>query len=198
MAQFGAKYIRFNKIKEQPEGELPIYDEKGPVQVGRAVKMDLAVNMATGELYADDELAESQSEFSSGTLAAETDDMTDEVASEVYGCEVVDGEAHYKYGDMPPEGGLGYIKVLVRRGVKSFKGVFYPRVKAALGNDSAQTRGSSITFSTTNTTFTVFSCNSGDWRITKELATEAEARAWVDAKLTNKSASTTEPVGAAG
>lgn len=183
MAQYGAKYIKFNPIKEQPEDALPVYADTDPVLVGRLVKADLTVNNASGELYADDELAESQTEFSSGNLAVETDDMLDETASVVYGCKVVDKEARYKYGDTPPEGGLAHYKVLVRRGVKSYKGVFYPRTKAALGNDSSQTRGNSITFSTTNTTFVVMACNSGEWRITKEFATEAEAKAWVDEKL---------------
>lgn len=114
---------------------------------------------------------------------AETDDMVDDAASVVYGCTVAEKEVHYKYGDTPPEGGLAYYKVLVRRGVKSFKGFFYPRAKAALGNDTAQTRADSITFGTSSTTFTIFSCNSGDWRVTKEFDTEAEVKAWVDEKL---------------
>lgn len=182
MSQFGAKYIKFAKIKDQPKNALPVYED-GAVQLGRLVSANLTVNTASGQLYADDELAESVSEFSSGTLVAETDDMTDEVASEVYGCEVVEQEVHYKHGDAAPEGGVAYYKTLVRRGVKSFEGVYHPRVKASLGNDNAATRGGSITFNTTTTTFTVFTCNSEDWRITKELATEAEAKAWVDEKL---------------
>lgn len=108
MSQFGAKYIKFNPIKDQPENALPTYSENGPVRMGRLVKADLTVNMATGELYADDELAESVSEFSSGSLVVETDDMEDKVASVVYGCEVVDKLVHYKSGDAPPEGGVAY------------------------------------------------------------------------------------------
>lgn len=183
MAGFGAKYIKFNPIKEQPEDQLPVYRDEKPVQLGRLCKADLTVNLANGELYCDDELGESMSEFSSGSLAVETDDMLDKVAAVVYGCGVVDKTVHYKYGDQPPEGGLGYVKGLVRYGVKSFKGVFYPRAKAALGNDSAQSRGNSITFGTTSTTFTIFSCNSGDWRLTEEFATEKEAKNWVDKML---------------
>lgn len=183
MAQFGAKYIKFNPIQEEPEGALPVYGEKGPVQLGRLVKADLTVNNASGELYADDELAESLTEFSSGSLAVETDDMEDAVASVVYGCTVEEKKVHYKVGDAIPEGGLAYYKTLMRRGKKFYKGVFHPRAKAALGNDSAQTRGNSITFGTTSTTFTVFVCNSGDWRITEEFADEAQARAWVDQQL---------------
>lgn len=183
MAQFGAKYIKFNPIAEQPEDALPIYRREKPVQLGRLCKANLTVNMANGELYCDDELGESLSEFASGTLAVETDDMLDEVASVVYGCEVENKTVHYKYGDQPPGGGLGYVKGLVRHSVKSFKGVFYPRAKAALGNDSAQTRGNSITFGTTSTNFTIFACNSEDWRLTEEFDTEKDAKAWVDEML---------------
>ena len=182
MASFGAKYPHFAKIKEEPEGQLPVY-EGTPLRIGRLVKADLSVTMASGKLYADDALAESLEEFISGSLAMETDDMTDEVASEVYGAEVKDKEVHYTSSDSAPVGGLAHYKVLKRRGKTVFKGYFYPRVQAALGNDTAQTKTDSITFGTTNTTFTVFPCESGDWRITKEFEKENEAQAWVKEKL---------------
>lgn len=86
-------------------------------------------------------------------------------------------------GDVAPRGGLCYYKVIIRGGVRYFKGVFHPLVKAILGNDSAATKGSSITFGTSATTFTVFRCNSGAWRITKEFTTESECIAWCDTKL---------------
>ena len=186
MASFGAKYIRFNQIVDEPDGQLPVYKDGGTVTLGRLVKADLTVNLASGKLYADDELAESVDEFSSGSLAAETDDMEDAAATEVYGCAVTDGEVHFKRGDSPPMGGLAYYKVLMRKGVKFFKGFFYPRVKAALGNDTAQTKGDSVTFGTTSTTFTIFGSSSDDWRIWKTFKTENEAKAWVDEKLKGK------------
>lgn len=195
MAQFGAKYIKFNPIKTQPEDALPIYSKEKPVQIGRLVKADLTVNMASGKLFADDELAESLDEFSSGSLAAETDDMTDDVASVLYGCQVVDKTVHYQYGDTPPEGGLAYYKVLLRRGVRVFKGCFYPRTKAALGNDTAQSRTDSITFGTTATNFTMMACNSGDWRLTEEFSVEKEAKAWVDKMLAGAGDEKVEPAG---
>lgn len=126
MASFGAKYPHFSKIKTEPDDALPTYE--GPVNIGRLVKADLTVNLASGKLYADDELAESVDEFSSGSVAMETDDMTDDVAAEVYGCTVEEKKVHYKAGDSAPLGGLAYYKVLMRKGVKLFKGYFYPRV----------------------------------------------------------------------
>ena len=192
MASFGAKQPYFAKIKEEPDAALPVYEGE-PVKIGQLVKADLSLTMASGKLYADDELAESAEEFISGSIAMETDDILDEVASAVYGAEVKEKRVVYNTGDNPPPGGLTYYKKLMRRGKIVYKGYFYPRVKAALGNDTAQTKTDSITFGTNSTTFTVFACENGDWRLTEELATEAEAVAWVKEQF--KTAAAEEPAG---
>lgn len=181
MASFGAKYPRFSPIKTEPVAALPTYE--GPLTLGRLVKGECAVTMASGKLYADDGLAESVDEFASALLTLETDDMIDEVAAKVYGATVAEKMVSYKAGDSAPLGGLAYYKVLMRNGVKLFKGFYYPRVKAVLGNDTAQTKGDSITFGTNSTAYNVFRCNSDEWRITEEFPTEAEAVKWVDEKL---------------
>lgn len=183
MASFGAKYPYFNPIKKEPEGKLPIYRDPEPLRIGRLVKADLTVNLSSGKLFADDALAESVEEFSSGSIAMETDDMEDTIAAEVYGCEVVEQEVHYNVANDPPAGGLAYFKKLMRQKKVLYKGYFYPIVKASLGNDTAQTKGDSITFGTNSTTFTVFACETGDWRFTEEFKTEPEAIAWIKEKL---------------
>lgn len=194
MASFGAKQPYFAKIKEEPEAALPVY-EGTPVKIGRLVKADLSVTMASGKLYADDELAESVEEFVNGAIAMETDDMTDEVASVVYGATVKDKRVVYNAGDNPPPGGLTYYKKLMRRSKIVYKGYYYPRVKAALGNDTAQTKADSITFGTNTTNFTVYTTNNGDWRHTEEFDTEAKAIAWVKAQLTSSPAGGDAPGG---
>ena len=47
MASFGAKYPHFSKIKTEPDDALPTYE--GPVNIGRLVKADLTVNLASGK-----------------------------------------------------------------------------------------------------------------------------------------------------
>ncbi|MCH5352951.1 MAG: hypothetical protein J1E06_05760 [Acutalibacter sp.] len=188
MASYGAKYPKFAPITKEPMDALPEYEES--VVIGRLVKADLTVEMASGKLYADDELAESVDEFVSAAIAMETDDMEDKVASVVYGAEVKEKKVHYKVGDTPPLGGLAYYKVLMRGGKKIYRGYFYPKAKAALGNDNAASKTNSITFGTNSTSFTVFAANTGDWRITEELESEAAARAWVDAQLSGVAAET--------
>ncbi len=182
MASFGAKNPYFAPIESEPEGTLPVYKGE-PVKIGRLVKADLTLTMASGKLYADDELAESAEEFVSGSIAMETDDILDTVASVIYGATVKEKTVVYNTSDNPPPGGLAYYKKLMRHGKLVFKGLFFPRVKAALGNDAAQTKADSITFGTSTTNFTVSNANNGDWRFTEEFETEDAALAWVKAML---------------
>ena len=170
MADFGANYPCFC-----PDGA-----SKTGVVLGKLVSANLTVNLASGELYADDGLAEQLSEFASGSIAMETDDLSDANAEAVYGCTVSDGVVTFNKEDTAPRGKLGYYKVLMRQGVKYYKACFYPRVRAAVGNDNAQTKGSSITFQTTSTTFTVFADDSGAWRKTKTCTTADEAKTWLN------------------
>ena len=150
MAQFGAKRPVFAPIKTTPDGALPTYDYEKKVTIGKLVKADLTVTNASGELYGDDALAEKVDMFASGSLALETDDKTDEVQTALHGAtkDVESGEVTDSDGDVAPRGGLVYYKVIMRKGIRYFKGIFHPETKAILGNDSAATKGSSITFGT--------------------------------------------------
>ncbi len=187
MASFGAKYPFFSPIESEPEGGLPIY-KGSPIRIGRLVKADLSVQLASGKLYADDGLAENVEEFVSGEISMDTDDMEDAVASVVYGCKVENKEVVFNTGDDPPAGGLGYIKKLMRRRKVLYKGYYYPLAKASIGNDTAQTKSDSITFGTNSTKFTVFACESGAWRFTQEFQEEQDAVSWIKRKLTNSAA----------
>lgn len=169
MAKFGAKHPCFKAD-----------DKSAGVVLGKLVSANLTVNLASGELYADDGLDEQLSEFSSGTIALETNDMTDENAAEVFGCTVSGGVVTYNTGDTAPMGCFGHYRVLMRGGVKYYEGRFFPRVRAALGNENDQTRGSSITFQTTSTTLTVFADDNGDWKKTKTFDDEEDAKDWIE------------------
>ena len=171
MAEFGAKHPCFK----------PASAAAGVV-LGKLVAANLTVNLASGELYADDSLAEQLSEFSSGSIAMETDNLADTIASTIYGATVANGVVTYNKNDTPPEGILGYYKVLMINGVKKYRAYVYPRAKASVGNDNAQTRGNSINFQTAQTSFTIFDDSAGNWRKTKELDSEAAAIAWIDSE----------------
>jgi len=179
MASFGARKPQFAPIIGVGTTESPYeYDTK--VMIGKMVSGNMTITTSSGELYANDALAEQVTEFVSASLPLETDDMLDAVSNVVYGADVSGGTVTYNAGDEAPLGGLAYIQRLMRNRRVLYKGFFYPQAKAAIGNDNAQTKGSSITFGTTTTNFTIFADANGDWRKTFEAGTEADVQTWID------------------
>lgn len=187
MAAFGAKYMKYAPIKEEPKNGLPVYREGKILDLGGMVKAELTINYASGEMYADDALAEKIEEFVSGTIAAEVNEMDDTVAADIFGARINDkNEKVDNSSDTAPYGGLAYYKCLSKNGVKYWRGYFYPKVRAAMGNDSANTKSNSITLTSTQMTFTVNEPVTGDWRYVKTFDKEKDVVAWVDRKLSNE------------
>ena len=85
MAQFGAKRPRFAPVATTPAGALPTYTYEKAVTIGKLVQANLTVTNASGELYADDGLAEKLDMFASGSLELQTDDKTAEVHAALHG-----------------------------------------------------------------------------------------------------------------
>lgn len=185
MAAFGAMYPCFAPFAA-PETEKAMPTYKKGVVIGELVSANMTLTLASGEIWGDNKLIEQVNEFASGSIPMETVDMLDEVAEAIYGVTVEDDEVHFKPGDAAPYGGLAYIKNMQRGGDKFYRGYFFPKVQAAIGNDNAQTRGSSITFQTTTTNFTVMAplCDEGAWMIqSATFASETAAREWIREKL---------------
>lgn len=168
MAAFGAKYPCFC-----PE------DAAAGVVIGKLVSANLTIQMASGELAADDAIDEQISEFVSGTVAMETNDMEDDVATVVYGSTVKEKVLIDNVSDNAPSGVLGYYKTLMRGNKRYYRAYVYPRAKASLGNDNAQTKGSNINFQTTATSFTIFADDNGDWRKRQVFDKEEDAIAYI-------------------
>lgn len=178
--KMGAKYPRFSPIKEEPANALPIY-ATGGVVIGELIFANVTVNLATAELHSDDALNIKVSEFASASIAMNTDGIEDEVASALFGAEVKEQMVVYNVGDVAPNGGLAYYSMMKDKlGKVYFKGYFFPKVQAAMGNDNVATKSGSISFQTANTTFTVMKCENGDWMQTEIHPNEAAAKAWVD------------------
>lgn len=172
MAQYGANYPCF-----KPDNAA------NGIVIGKLVSANMTVQIASGELFADDAKAEDANEFVSATVAMETDDLTEQNAAILYGCAVNDDVITDNKDDAAPRGKLAYYKALQRNGVKYYQAWYFPIAKATLGNDNAQTKGSNITFSTTSTSFSIFADDNGDWRQRKIFPTPELARAWINQKL---------------
>jgi hypothetical protein len=182
MSKIGCNYPCFAPFSgEEPAAALPNYGTG--IELGKLIEANLTINLATGDVYANDAIAESASEFSSGSLAMATDDMVYAAESVVFGSSLSDDELTDGTADTAPYGGLAYYKTLLRNGVKYYEGYFYPKVKAALGNDSIRTKGNNISFQNTLVNFVVMKPNVSKWRYRKLFTTEAAAKAWVATKV---------------
>ena len=181
MAKIGLAYLGFAPIETEPTNELPTYGSG--IKVGHAIKADLTVTNATGQLYADNMLVEDVSEFSSGTIAAETDNIPLATQALMYGATLVNDELGYGADDTAPLAGLGYYQSLIIGGRKTYRAFFYPKVKAQMGDDSSATKGNSITFGTYPVNFTVFAPEWGKWRYVKDFTTKEGAIAYIENKL---------------
>lgn len=184
--KIGAKYPCFAPIATEPTGQLPTYSTPITV-IGELVSSNLTITLATGDLYSDDALNISVSDFVSAQVAMVTDGLDDEAAGAIYGATIEEEGSlvTYNVGDEAPYGGLAYYcQMKSKAGGTYYKGYFFPKVQAAMGNDNSSTKSGSVTFSTNNTNFTVMKADNGDWMQTEVLNSETEAKAWVNTKLT--------------
>lgn len=101
--KIGAKYPCFAPIATEPESELPTYSTPITV-IGELISSNLTITLATGELYSDDALNISVSDFVSGQVAMTTDGLDDEAAEAIYGATIEEEGSLVKYnvGDEAP------------------------------------------------------------------------------------------------
>lgn len=181
MAKIGMKYWGWAPFVGETTTALPTYGTG--FKLGESIKADLSISNAEGQQYADDRLCEDISEFSSGALTGEVDELTLTKQAAIYGATLNDGELGFGADDTPPYGGTAYSQHLQKSGVKKYRTFFYPKVKAKVPNDSAATKSNSITFGTEPISMTVFEPFFGKWRYIKDHASLASAQAYIESKL---------------
>lgn len=186
MAQsaFGAEYTRFAPFKA-PEAANTAPDYDDIISLGGLVSATETPNVSTGQLYSDNKETLRKDSTTSYTIALTTDGLNNEDAAILLGTSYDDtsDEISYSNMDVPPFGGFGYIRNIGTEDGEFWKGVFYPKVKAAPTADGANTQGSSITYGTTSVSMTALKAKAATVPIrvdSKNFDDEADAKAWVD------------------
>ena len=146
MASMGLKYMAWADIAAETTTAVPTYN--AGLVLGKAVSVNVSVSNAEGEVYADDALAEYISEFSSGELTAEVDNISLENQAKLYGATYASDEFKLEPTDSAPHGGVGGIQVLLVNNTRKFRAWFFPKVRASMPDWDAATKGSSISFGT--------------------------------------------------
>ena len=181
MASIGLKYVAWAQMATEPDSSAPTYGTG--VELGKAVSANLTVTNAEAELYANDMLAEYVSEFVSGELTMEVDNISLQNQATLYGAIYDDGEMQVGTEDTAPYGGIGGYQVLMVHGVRKYRAWFFPKAKATMPDWTGTTKGASISFGTQPINMRIAAPAYGKWYFVKEFDTEAAAKAYIDAKL---------------
>ena len=151
MARIGMRHLVWAKIKEEKYGQELTYDT-GKL-LGRAVSGDLSWERNDNPLYGDDEIAENDNGINGYTLDIGMTELIEATAAEVLGRETVNatgGEVDY-YEDTDqeaPNGGCGFIQVLRRHGVTSYRAYWFRKIQFSEESESSATKGETIEWGT--------------------------------------------------
>lgn len=177
MANIGLRKPFFAPFKSTGSG----YD--APAALGKAVNVKVSINKAEGELYGDDALDESDSEFSSATIDLGVTTVPIEFHQSVFGHTVTEQETTYNVNDEAKEGGFAIIGVEKVNGKRKFVANFFPRTKFSEPDSEYDTKSGSISYKTPSLSGTVKPDSTGDWKKDKICDTEADALRWINTQF---------------
>ena len=187
--QMGATMPMWAPIKTDVSGKLPTYD--AAADFSEFVKVTENLNVAETQYYSNDALSENVAEYKYCELTYDNKGLTDELMVAVLGAKKNEsGEITYGGDDAPPMGGFGFYRTVMDKGVKYYEGIFYPKVKASLGNSTYDTKGDNATLAGDSTKLIAYQCSDEKktWKTTKMFDTAAEALAWIKSKFTAEAA----------
>lgn len=184
MALIGLKYPVVGKYNESG-GTVSHTD--GMV-LAKAIQANMSINLFSAMLYADDGLSESDKGFQDGTIGLNVDDLSQDAAKFVFGATEAAGGVTgddttkmlvYKGDDDVPDVGVGFYAPRKKSGVRSYRAIFFTRVKFGYPNETLDTKGEQITYGTPTIQGAIQLDATGVWKREITVADEAKAVAWL-------------------
>lgn len=182
------KFARYKAV-----GSSVTYSGGG--SAGRGISANLEIESAEdNNLYADNSVAETDRQFTGGTLTVGTDDLSQLVSAAILGLKfqaleeipgVLDQEVQelvFDEDQQMPYLGYGFIRKHIVRGVTKWEGVVLTKIMFSVPSESATTQGDTIEWQTPELTATVMRDDSPKhkWKRAAMFTTEAQAEAYLD------------------
>ncbi len=169
MAKYGAKYLQWAPFAaENPDAlETAFPKYRGPDFPGGAGQRDGHPTFNEAKMYGDNALKEHVNEFKECGVAVELTDLANSVASAVLGAtisEETENDLEFS-ADNAPYGGLAFYINKMVDGVKSYHGIYYPKLKASMQGTAYTTKGDSITLAGGSLNFTAAARMNGKWKV---------------------------------
>jgi phi13 family phage major tail protein len=157
MATIGLDKLYYSKITEDAGG-IETYGT--PIQLAKAMKADLSVELAEATLYADDGPAEIVKEFKSGKLSLGIDDIGITAAEDLTGAKIDDN--HVVVSGSEDGGTPVAVGFRAKKTNGKYRYFWLYRVVFGIPATNLTTKGDSITFSTPTVEGTVLRRNKPD------------------------------------
>lgn len=166
--------------------------------MGKATEANIEINTSdNNNLYGDNAIAETDRQFTSGTLTLSTTDLSQEVSKAILGLkeETLDSitgvtdedvsELIYDDTQAIPYLGVGFIVKKVVNGVTMWRGLVLTKVMFSIPSDAATTQGETITWQVPSLTATIMRDDSATrmWKREATFTTEAQAEAYIKDRL---------------
>lgn len=166
--------------------------------MGKATEANIEIDTSEdNNLYADNGIAETDRQFTGGTLTLSTDELSQEVSKAILGLKeqsigTIEGvtdesvqELIYDEAQSTPYLGVGFIVKKVVSGITKWRGVVLTKVMFSVPNDAATTQGESIEWQVPELSATIMRDDSAThmWKREATFTTEAQAEAYIKDRL---------------
>ena len=166
--------------------------------MGKATEANIEIETSEdNNLYADNAIAETDRQFTGGTLTLSTDDLSQEVSKAILGLTeqavgaiegVTDEEVQeliYDDTQVTPYLGVGFIVKKVKNGVTAWRGIVLTKVMFSIPSDAATTQGESIEWQVPELSATIMRDDSAThmWKREATFTTEAQAEVYIKDRL---------------
>ena len=162
--------------------------------MGRATEANIEIESSEdNNLYADNAIAETDRQFTGGTLTLSTDDLSQDVSAAILGVEtqaiesipgITDEDVNeliYDNTQVIPYLGCGFIVKKMLNGVTAWRAIVLTKIMFSVPSDAATTQGESIEWQVPELTATIMRDDSATqmWKREATFTTEAQAETYI-------------------
>lgn len=144
-ANVGMVYPVASPISAYTPGTAPTYGTGAVLEEARAASVTW--NRADGRFYGDDVELDSDNGITGYTISFEPTGLTDAGRALLLG-EVKSGDEYSITDAAAPDVGFGYIRVMRDKGVTSYEGWWYYKVKFGIGSEETRTKEQNLEWRT--------------------------------------------------
>ena len=182
MAKIGLSNLIWSKLTEAQDG-TPTYS--GAKTLGKAVTANVSITNNSASLYADNQLAESDTSFQTGTITCGVDNDLDATFAELLGHTITEaGVVTKNASDTAIWVGLGRIITKMVAGVLYYKAEVLYKVKFAEPSQDDTTKGESVEFSTPEIEGTIATLANGNWCTSQTFTSKDDALEFIQTIFT--------------